>query len=69
MTWPPACGEGACKPVATRACTWHVTPACRAPCSARFVEALRSRFAELDLCYSVGGQISFDVFPKVGWGE
>lgn len=34
----------------------------------RFVEALRARFADLDLVYSIGGQISFDVFPK-GWDK
>ena len=34
----------------------------------RFVEALRTRFSNLDLVYSIGGQISFDVFPK-GWDK
>lgn len=34
----------------------------------KFVEILRTRFADLDLVYSVGGQISFDVFPK-GWDK
>jgi phosphomannomutase len=34
----------------------------------RFVEALRERFADLDLVYSIGGQISFDLFPK-GWDK
>lgn len=34
----------------------------------RFVEALRERFSDLDLVYSIGGQISFDVFPK-GWDK
>jgi hypothetical protein len=29
------------------------------------VSALRERFPDLDLTYSIGGQISFDVFPKV----
>jgi hypothetical protein len=29
------------------------------------VEALRQEFAEYNLTYSVGGQISFDVFPQV----
>lgn len=28
------------------------------------VETLRKRFAHLDLTFSIGGQISFDVFPK-----
>ena len=32
------------------------------------VEALRSRFAHLNLTYSIGGQISFDVFPN-GWDK
>eukprot|EP00887_Chlorella_sp_A99_P002995 scaffold9.g2995.t1 len=34
----------------------------------RFVEALRERFADMDLEFSIGGQISFDVFPK-GWDK
>ena len=32
------------------------------------VEVLREKFAELDLTYSIGGQISFDVFPR-GWDK
>jgi phosphomannomutase len=32
------------------------------------VETLKERFAHLELTYSVGGQISFDVFPK-GWDK
>ena len=35
---------------------------------AAMVTALQERFAELELTYSVGGQISFDVFPK-GWDK
>lgn len=31
----------------------------------KFVETLREKFAHLELVYSIGGQISFDVFPKV----
>ncbi|KAF2084208.1 eukaryotic phosphomannomutase [Saccharata proteae CBS 121410] len=33
-----------------------------------FVEALRQNFPDLGLTYSIGGQISFDVFPK-GWDK
>ncbi|KAK9825506.1 hypothetical protein WJX74_002336 [Apatococcus lobatus] len=33
-----------------------------------FVEVLKKEFADLPLCYSVGGQISFDVFPR-GWDK
>ncbi|KAK0734166.1 eukaryotic phosphomannomutase [Lasiosphaeria miniovina] len=33
-----------------------------------FVEKLRERFAHLGLTFSIGGQISFDVFPK-GWDK
>lgn len=33
-----------------------------------FVAALRERFADMDLEFSVGGQISFDVFPR-GWDK
>lgn len=28
------------------------------------VAALKDKFGELNLTYSIGGQISFDVFPK-----
>jgi phosphomannomutase len=35
---------------------------------AKFVEALKEEFAEFGLTYSIGGQISFDVFPK-GWDK
>lgn len=35
---------------------------------AKFVDTLRERFAHLDLTFSVGGQISFDVFPR-GWDK
>jgi len=34
---------------------------------AKFVETLQKEFAEYGLTYSIGGQISFDVFPKVRW--
>ena len=30
-----------------------------------FIENLKSTFPDIDFCYSIGGQISFDVFPKV----
>ena len=30
-----------------------------------FIAKLKKEFADLDLTYSIGGQISFDVFPKV----
>ena len=32
------------------------------------VEAMRKEFADLNLTYSIGGQISFDVFPN-GWDK
>lgn len=35
---------------------------------AAFVAALKEKFADLDLTFSIGGQISFDVFPK-GWDK
>ncbi|KAI9168262.1 Phosphomannomutase 1 [Blastocladiella emersonii ATCC 22665] len=35
---------------------------------AAMVAALRREFADLDLTYSIGGQISFDVFPT-GWDK
>lgn len=34
----------------------------------KFVETLRERFASFNLTYSIGGQISFDVFPQ-GWDK
>ena len=35
---------------------------------AAFVAALKQEFAELNLRFSIGGQISFDVFP-IGWDK
>jgi len=32
------------------------------------VEKMRKKFANLDLTFSIGGQISFDLFPK-GWDK
>ena len=32
------------------------------------VEAMKKEFADLDMTYSIGGQISFDVFPT-GWDK
>ena len=32
------------------------------------MSVLQEKFADLDLTYSIGGQISFDVFPK-GWDK
>ena len=34
----------------------------------KFVEVLRKEFADYNLHFSIGGQISFDVFPK-GWDK
>ena len=34
----------------------------------KMVAAMQAEFADLDLTYSIGGQISFDVFPK-GWDK
>jgi len=34
----------------------------------KFVKALQEQFADLNLKYSIGGQISFDVFPQ-GWDK
>jgi hypothetical protein len=41
--------------------------ACHRPfsCRPKFVEVLREEFADYGLTYSIGGQISFDVFPQV----
>ncbi|KAK0467294.1 eukaryotic phosphomannomutase [Desarmillaria tabescens] len=35
---------------------------------AAFVKVLQEKFADYDLTYSIGGQISFDVFPR-GWDK
>lgn len=35
---------------------------------AKLVSALKERFASFGLTYSIGGQISFDVFPA-GWDK
>ena len=35
---------------------------------ATFVEALKKQFTDYGLTYSIGGQISFDVFPA-GWDK
>ena len=35
---------------------------------AKFIEALQTELADLNLQYSIEGQISFDVFPK-GWDK
>ena len=34
----------------------------------KFIEKLKERFPDFDLTYSIGGQISFDVFPN-GWDK
>jgi hypothetical protein len=34
----------------------------------KMVEVLRKEFADYNLTYSIGGQISFDVFPQVRLG-
>jgi len=34
----------------------------------KFIEALKKKFGHLGLTYSIGGQISFDVFPQ-GWDK
>lgn len=35
---------------------------------AAFVKALKEKFTDYNLTYSIGGQISFDVFPT-GWDK
>lgn len=34
----------------------------------QFINALRQQFPDIGLAYSIGGQISFDVFP-IGWNK
>ena len=43
---------------------WDKTNECRK----KMVEVLRQEFADLGLTFSIGGQISFDVFPH-GWDK
>lgn len=35
---------------------------------AKFVEVLREKFSDYGLTFSIGGQISFDIFPR-GWDK
>lgn len=35
---------------------------------AKMIEVLRKEFADIDLTYSIGGEISFDAFPR-GWDK
>lgn len=37
-------------------------------CRKKFVEVLKQKFGHLGLTFSIGGQISFDVFPQ-GWDK
>lgn len=56
-------------------CLWH-RPSCAIcrygfallSCRKKFVETLKQKFGHLGLTYSIGGQISFDVFPQ-GWDK
>jgi phosphomannomutase len=34
----------------------------------KMIDALKEKFGDLNLTYSIGGQISFDVFPQ-GWDK
>ena len=38
---------------------------CMMCCRKKFVEVLKEKFGDYSLTYSIGGQISFDVFPQV----
>jgi len=40
----------------------------KAQVRSKFVSVLKEKFADLKLTYSIGGQISFDVFPE-GWDK
>ena len=31
----------------------------------KFIEKLKAKFGDYSLTYSIGGQISFDIFPQV----
>lgn len=56
--------------LALQLCSWSGCQPCAAPvllaaCRPKMVEVLKEKFADLNLTYSIGGQISFDVFPAV----
>lgn len=54
----------------TNSCA-HILKSCRTQIHqlrSKFVDVLRKEFADLGLTYSIGGQISFDVFPN-GWDK
>lgn len=57
-------GRNATQPQRDEFEAWDRTSRCRQA----FVETLRTEFADLGLTYSIGGQISFDVFPT-GWDK
>ena len=37
-------------------------------CRKKFIAQLKEQFGDLGLTYSIGGQISFDIFPQ-GWDK
>lgn len=37
-------------------------------CRKKFIAELKNKFGDLGLTYSIGGQISFDIFPQ-GWDK
>lgn len=45
-----------------------LTPIQKHGLRATFVKALQEKFADYGLTYSIGGQISFDLFPN-GWDK
>ena len=57
----------AAPPETYEACVlYHKAPtSCQCVCRKAFIAKLKEEFAELGLTYSIGGQISFDVFPAV----
>jgi hypothetical protein len=44
---------------------WCTNSVCSCAHRKKFVEVLKKEFADYSLTYSIGGQISFDVFPQV----
>lgn len=56
--------NGICGTCSMQAFSFHTLLMCRK----KFVQTLKQKFGHLGLTYSIGGQISFDVFPQ-GWDK
>lgn len=48
--------------------TTYALPCNMLACRKKFIAQLKGKFGDLGLTYSIGGQISFDIFPQ-GWDK